>query len=103
MPKKDSSKKVAKRAAKKSTVKAAKKVANETSPPDDAEAPVAKKISARKSARRKKSGAELTTVSPPVDLVAQTAYLIYLDRLANNLPGDEQSDWLAAEESLRVA
>jgi hypothetical protein len=39
----------------------------------------------------------------PVELVAQTAYQLYLERLAKGLPGDEQSDWLAAERALHAA
>lgn len=106
MPKKKISKKVAKRAAKKSTAKAEKKVAK-TSRNGDPKAPAAKKISAQKASRRKSPGTEAPSLATPTlpepELVARTAYLLYLERLEKNLPGDEQSDWLAAEEALRVA
>jgi hypothetical protein len=33
--------------------------------------------------------------------VAKIAYLNYLERIERGLPGDEQGDWLAAEQSLQ--
>lgn len=44
----------------------------------------------------------LVPAAPPsFDIVAKIAYLNYLERAERGLPGDEQGDWLAAEQSLQ--
>jgi hypothetical protein len=75
--KKKTSKKVAKKATKKVAKKAAKKAAKKT---------VAKKAN-------KAAG---------FDDIAAQAYYIYRERVANGLPGNPESDWLAAEKKLSV-
>ena len=57
------------------------------------------KATARKAAR--KSEAKAAAAPPPFDIVAKIAYLNYLERIERGLPGDEQGDWLAAEQSLQ--
>lgn len=74
----------AKKAAKKTTAKKApaKKAAKKT--------PVAKK-----STTTPKSSA-----TPSIEAITKQAYLNYLHRVANGLPGDSQGDWIAAEKAL---
>lgn len=112
MAKKKISNKVAKKAAKKAA-KAAKKVTKKA-----VRKAVRKSITSKKAAPKKKTAAsgkaapkkvpkarkELVSLpDPSPETVAERAYQIYLERMEKGLPGDERSDWLAAEESLRVA
>jgi hypothetical protein len=87
-------KKAAKKAARKTSAKVAKKVAKKT----------AKKV-ARKAlaAKPKAPEAQAGPSTPAVSDLATLAYQIYLERLEKDLPGDELSDWAAAERSLQAA
>ena len=64
---------------------------------------VSKKTAVKATARKvaKKSEAKAAAAPPPFDIVAKIAYLNYLERVERGLPGDEQGDWLAAEQSLQ--
>jgi hypothetical protein len=84
-------KKAAKKAARKTSAKVAKKVAKKT----------AKKVARKALAAKPKAQAGPST--PPVSDLATLAYQIYLERLEKDLPGDELSDWAAAERSVRAA
>ncbi len=91
MAKKDISKKAAVKAAKKTAAKAPAKTA---------------KKAVRKAARQVAKKAEGRTALAPLpttDLVAEVAYQKYLERVEKGWPGNEEGDWLAAEEALRVA
>jgi len=81
-------------AAKKTTTKAApaKKAAKKTATKTAKKAAPAKK--AAKKAEKKPAK------SASFDEIAAEAYYIYRDRVAKGLPGDPQSDWLAAEKKL---
>ena len=86
MPAKKSTKKVA---AKKSAVKpAAKKAPAKAAAKKAAAKPVPAKPVAKKAA-------------PSLDAIAKAAYLNYRRRMELGLPGDDDSDWLEAERSLK--
>ena len=59
--------------------------------------PAAKKVPAKPAAKK------VTTkkAAPSLDAVAKAAYLNYRRRIELGLPGDDDSDWLEAERSLR--
>jgi len=83
----------AKKAAKKATKKAAPKAAGKSTAKK-----AAKKTAAKAAA---KPASEMESAQAPSHLqIAATAYLHYCHRLANGLPGDDLSDWLAAEAEL---
>ena len=74
------------------------------------EKPAKTKKTAKKTAKakaKKKAPAEtsVTTAAPvetpPVD-IATLAYQIYLERIEKGIPGDEYSDWAAAERTLQA-
>lgn len=79
--KKKTSKKAAKKAAKKATKKVAKKVAKKAA---------------------KKAVAKKTNRAAGFDDIAAEAYYIYRERVAKGLPGNPESDWLAAERKLKA-
>jgi hypothetical protein len=84
MPAKKAAKKVTETAKKAPAKKAAKEAA-------------AKKVpAAKKAAAAKKS----VKVKPTVEAIARAAYMNYLHRVSNGLPGDAQSDWAEAERTL---
>ena len=62
---------------------------------------VAKKPVAKKPAA-KKPAAKVASKKVSAEQIAERAHLIYLDRMRNNIPGDEESDWLQAEAELRT-
>lgn len=74
----------AKKAAKKATKKVAKK---------------AVKTAAKKAPKKAPKKAAKKALS--FDEIAAEAYYIYRDRSAKGLPGNPESDWLAAEKKLR--
>ncbi len=82
--KKAPAKKAAKKAAKKVAKKAVKKVAKKA----------VKKVA-------KKAAKKAPKKSLSFDEIAAEAYYIYRERSAKGLPGNPESDWLAAEKKLR--
>lgn len=92
MAKKDSKPKKAAKDATKAVKKVSKKVAKK--------APK----SAVKKAKKAKKAAPLPTpaIVSPQEIAAE-AYRIYLARLEQGNPGDEFTDWLAAESALKAA
>lgn len=86
-PKKSAKKSVAKKAAAKKAVpkKTAKKAPVKKSP--------AKKAVAKKPAKK--------SANPSPDAIAKAAYLNYRKRVELGLPGDNRSDWAAAERFLK--
>ncbi len=81
-------KKTSKKAAKKAAKKATKKVAKKTT-----------KKAAKKAT--KKAVAKQTSRAAGFDDIAAEAYYIYRERVAKGLPGNPESDWLAAERKLK--
>ena len=83
----------AKKAAKKATAK--KATAKKTT---------AKKAAANKPAKTaKKVAAKIarkSMVRPSTEAIARLAYLNYLHRMDQGLPGDSESDWVEAERAL---
>lgn len=92
---KKATKKVAKKATKKIAKKAAKKVAKK------AAKKTTKKVAKKQSAKKSTAKAKTNTVKaiPTYEEISQQAYLIYLDRVASNRPGDQQTDW---EQALKM-
>lgn len=92
---KKATKKVAKKATKKTAKKAAKKVAKK------AAKKTTKKVAKKQSAKKSTAKAKTNTVKaiPTYEEISQQAYLIYLDRVASNRPGDQQTDW---EQALKM-
>lgn len=82
-------KKTTKKAAKKTTKKAAKKTVKKVA---KKAAKKAAKKTAKKAAKKKAS----------FEQIAAEAYFIYRERVAKGLPGNPESDWLAAEKKLKV-
>ncbi|QTN32851.1 hypothetical protein HZ994_11100 [Akkermansiaceae bacterium] len=89
MPAKKTTKKVT---AKKAAVKPA--TAKKTPAKKTAVKAVAKKAPAKNAVAEKKA-------APSLDAVAKAAYLNYRRRMELGLPGDDDSDWLEAERSLK--
>ena len=87
---KKAARKTAKKVAKKTASKVARKVAKKTTK---------KTVRAMTKAPEDSTGA---STPPAVDL-ATAAYLIYLDRIKKGIPGDELSDWAAAERLSHAA
>jgi len=87
MPAKKATKNVTEAAKKAPAKKAAKKAAAKTA------------TVAKKSAPAKKAAAK-PAAKPGVEAIARAAYMNYLHRVANGLPGDSHSDWVEAERSL---
>jgi hypothetical protein len=90
-------KKTAKKAAKKAPAKAAQKAA----------AKAGKKAAKKKATQAKPFAGETVEAAPaaddpPIDIAA-IAYQIYLERVEQGLPGDELSDWAAAEQRVQAA
>jgi hypothetical protein len=54
------------------------------------------------SKREKGSGSESPQNGQPESEIRETAYMLYMERRAQNAEGDEQSDWRAAEELVRA-
>jgi hypothetical protein len=91
---------------------AAKKTAKKTgvTAPKETAAPAAKKAAKKavaKKAPAKKAAAKAATpaaakspAKPTPDAIARAAYLNYRRRVEQGLPGDSESDWLAAEKLL---
>ena len=96
MPAKKSAKKVA---AKKAAVKPApaKKAAAKKAPAKKAAKAPAKKAAAKKAPAK----ALAKKAAPSLDAIAKAAYLNYRRRMELGLPGDDDSDWLEAERSLK--
>lgn len=92
---KKTTKKTAKKATKKIAKKAAKKVAKK------AAKKTTKKVAKKQSAKKSTAKAKTNTVKaiPTYEEISQQAYLIYLDRVASNRPGDQQTDW---EQALKM-
>lgn len=88
----------AKKTAKKATAKkAAKKVAAKKTTPSET------KPAAKKAAPKKSTASVKTPLVPSTEAIARQAYLNYLHRIQNGLPGDAQGDWVAAEKQLSQA
>lgn len=87
----------AKKAATKSTTKkaAAKKA---TAKKAVKKTPVAKKTTAKKTAAKKAATAK--KAPPTTEAIAQQAYINYLHRVENGLPGDSHGDWIDAVKML---
>lgn len=85
-------KKTSKKAAKKAAKKATKKVAKKTT-----------KKAVKKATKKatKKAVAKQTSRAAGFDDIAAEAYYIYRERVAKGLPGNPESDWLAAERKLK--
>jgi len=84
----------AKKAAKKATAKKAAK-----------KAPAKKQASAETAtqkapAAKKKTASAKSPAVPTSEAIAKQAYLNYLHRVQNGLPGDSHGDWIAAEKQL---
>jgi len=65
----------------------------------------AKKATAKKAAKKatpakKKAGTANPPSVPSIEAIARQAYLNYLHRVQNGLPGDSHGDWIAAEKEL---
>ncbi|WP_411826831.1 hypothetical protein [Luteolibacter sp. AS25] len=60
-----------------------------------------KKSAAKKSTVKKAAKKAAQAISPSPDAIAKAAYLNYRRRVELGLPGDNQSDWVEAERSLR--
>ncbi len=89
----------AKKAAKKATAKkATKKVAAKKSPTTKSAS--AKKVAVKKVAAKKAAEPRKAKALPSTGDIARQAYLNYLHRVQNGLPGDSHGDWIAAEEQL---
>lgn len=89
----------AKKAAKKTpTKKVAKKAAQKIA----LKKPKASAANANIKKTRKKVASVTTqkTLKPSNEAIAQQAYLNYLQRVQNHLPGDSHGDWIAAEKQL---
>ena len=99
MPAKKSTKKVV---AKKAAVKPvpAKKASAKKAPAKPAAKAPAKKAAA-KTAAKKAPAKPAKNSAPSLDAVAKAAYLNYRRRMELGLPGDDDSDWLEAERSLK--
>lgn len=87
--------------------KAAKKVTGATKK-TPAKKVTAKKVAMTKTPAAKKAVpakkvAAKSPVKPTVEAIARAAYINYLKRMENGLPGDSESDWLEAERSLTQA
>ena len=97
MPKK-TTKKVAKKApAKKAVKKTAKKA-----PVKKAAKKVAKKAPAKKAAPKSKAKkVKAPKPAPTAEEISHAAYLNYVSRQEQGIHGDEEGDWLAAEESVK--
>lgn len=93
----------AKKAATKATAKkaTAKKVAKKaTATKEGSEKAVA---AAKKAAPVKtKAAGSKAPVVPSLEAIARQAYLNYLHRVQNGLPGDSHGDWIAAEKELTL-
>jgi hypothetical protein len=86
----------AKKTATKATAKkAAKKAASPKKTAATSESPAKKSAPAKK-----KSEPAKATVVPTIEAIARQAYLNYLHRVQNGLPGDSHGDWIAAEKEL---
>jgi hypothetical protein len=97
MPAKKAAKEVTEAAKKAPAKKAAKKAAAKKAPAVKTEAVAAKKAAAPKKAVAPKKA---ETPKPTVEAISRAAYMNYLHRVANGLPGDAQSDWVEAERAL---
>jgi hypothetical protein len=99
MPKK-TTKKVAKKApAKKAVKKTAKKA-----PVKKAAKKAPAKKAAKKAPPKAKAKAKKVTApkpAPTAEEISHAAYLNYVSRQEQGIHGDEQGDWLAAEESAK--
>jgi len=86
----------AKATAKKTAAKKTAKKAAATKPAIAEGKSAAKKVV---SAKKKSIDAKPTNV-PSIEAIARQAYLHYLHRVQNGLPGDSHGDWIAAEKEL---
>ena len=93
MAAKKTTKKAAKKAAKKTVKTAAKKAAKK-----------ATKTVAKKAAKKtaKKTIKKATKNQASFEQIAAEAYCIYRDRAAKGLPGNPETDWLAAEKKMKA-
>ena len=114
---KKTTKKVAKKAAKKAPAKKApakkapaKKAAKKTAIKTQSKAPAKKAVkkAAKKVTKKTAPKAKSTTMAilpptpaPTAEEISHAAYLNYVSRQEQGIHGDEQGDWLAAEESVK--
>ncbi len=103
MPKKTTTKKVAKKAAKKT---AAKKTATKKATPKVAKKATKKvaKKTPKKAAKKvtkktTKKAAAKAAATPTHEEISYAAFLNFMNRMENGIPGDEIGDWLAAVAS----
>ena len=89
----------AKKAARKATAKKAS--AKKTTTKTAAKKTPAKKVAATKQAKPVKKAATKAAGKPSTEAVARQAYLNYLHRVSNGLPGDSEQDWVEAERALK--
>jgi hypothetical protein len=94
MAKKDSNPKKAAKNAKKAVKNIAKKAAKKVPMKPTAKAP--------KKKAKKPTAAPAPATAAPQEIAAE-AYRIYLTRLEQDKPGDEFTDWIAAEAALKTA
>lgn len=99
-------KKTTKKVAKKATAKKAVKKATAKKAVKAPVKKVAKKTTAKKAAPKAKVVKKAKTVTPPApaptaEEINHAAYLNYKSRVEQGIHGDEQGDWLAAEDSIK--
>lgn len=80
---------------------AAKKTTTKTAPATKAAKKATKKVAKKAAKQAPKKTAKPAGKSASFDEIAAEAYFIYRDRVAQGLPGDPQSDWLAAEKKIK--
>lgn len=90
-------KKAAKKTAKKTTTEPAVKKASTKKVAKKAATKVAKKA-AKKAVKKATSTKKVVAFSH--EEISTAAYYIYIDRVSKGIPGNEKSDWIAAERSL---
>ena len=96
---KKAAKKTAKKATKKVAKKAVKKVAKKAA--KKAVKKVAKKAAKKAAKKTTKKAAKKVTRKVTNEDLCKAAYLIYENRIKNGIPGNEKTDWLAAETKLK--
>lgn len=82
-----------------SIIMAAKKTTKKAAPAKKAAKKAVKKV-AKKAA--KKAANKKASPKASFEKIAAEAYCIYRDRIAKGLPGNPETDWLAAEKKLKA-
>ncbi len=100
MAKKTAKKAAKKTAAKKTAKKAVKKTAKKAVKKSAKKAPKKAASKATKKAKTAKKAANSRKVSH--EQISLAAYSLYMERISKGIPGDQHSDWVAAEQSLVI-